>query len=497
MGIIHYFSVSRSRKILGITLACILLLGCTVLLIYTVDPYHCRMADGVRIGSLDVSGMTRRQARQALESALEASLYTESLAVQLPEETLHYDPELLNPQVNIRAAVRAAYAYGRKDNHSQQVDLLSYLEVPEDALKAPLQEYAQKYNTVLTQPVWSLEGTQPSLSTADYSPDAPGQTLQVTLGYPQLDLDVEAVYTQILRSYADAPALCSSNQYHIQPEVIPSQLPEVPDMQEMWRAVCFAPENDSLDMETYQLVHGSYGYEFDPIQLQKQISHAGYGETVSVPLTGVTPEIMGDQVYFRDLLGYCDTKHTSNENRNTNLRLLCAAMDGYILQPGEVFSFNEVVGERTREKGYMPAPAFSGNRLIDSVGGGVCQGSTTLYNCVLLADLDVIFRACHGATISYVPLGLDATVNWGTTDFQFGNNFHFPIMIRAEVSDGYVKMQIWGTDEKDYYVKMETRTGEDEVAFYSRSYKCKYSKATDELISRETEAFSTYYKDIG
>ena len=156
MGIIQYFSGSRSRKILGITLVCILLLGCTALLIYAFDPYHCRMADGVQMGSVDVSGMTRRQARQALESALDESLYLESLTVQLPEENLSYDPELVNPKVNIRAAVREAYACGRKDNQPRQIDLLPFLKVPEDALKAPLQEYAQKYNTVLTQPVWSL-----------------------------------------------------------------------------------------------------------------------------------------------------------------------------------------------------------------------------------------------------------------------------------------------------------------------------------------------------
>ena len=108
-----------------------------------------------------------------------------------------------------------------------------------------------------------------------------------------------------------------------------------------------------------------------------------------------------------------------------------------------------------------------------------------------------MFRACHGASVSYVPPGLDATVNWGTTDFQFRNNFHFPIMIRAEVAEGYVKMQLLGTDEKDYYIKMETRSGEDDLAVYARSYRCRYSNDTDELLSRDFEAYSTYYKNIG
>ena len=84
-----------------------------------------------------------------------------------------------------------------------------------------------------------------------------------------------------------------------------------------------------------------------------------------------------------------------------------------------------------------------------------------------------------------------------TTDVQFRNQFRFPVKIHAEVADGYVKMKLLGTDEKDYYVKMETRSGEDDLAVYARSYKCKYDKQTDELLSRDLEAYSTYYKNIG
>ena len=90
----------------------------------------------------------------------------------------------------------------------------------------------------------------------------------------------------------------------------------------------------------------------------------------------------------------------------------------------------------------------------DAIGGGVCQGSSTLYNCVLLADLEVVTRSCHGATVAYLPLGLDAAVNWGTTDFQFRNNFHFPVKIEAETTVDLVKMRILGTDEKDYYLSL-------------------------------------------
>ena len=99
---------------------------------------------------------------------------------------------------------------------------------------------------------------------------------------------------------------------------------------------------------------------------------------VAFPLLNTAPDIMGEDALFQDVLGEYETKHNTNENRNTNLRLLCQALDGHIVQPGDTFSYNEVVGERTAEKGYLPAPAYSGRGLVDSIGGGVCQGSTTL-----------------------------------------------------------------------------------------------------------------------
>jgi len=498
MAVIRFFSGTLTRRILGIILALIFLAGASLLLIYGTDPYHLRMAQGVQIGSVDVSGMTRREARRALAVSLEESLYSHSLELQLPEETLLLSPDVVQPAVDTDGALQAAWNYGRKDGQTEkEIDLLSYLQVNETAIRGLLARYADQYNTTLTQPKWTLEGAAPNLSTLEFQPEQPCQTLYITRGLPQTDLDQEQTFRQILQTLAQAPDLCSNGTYRLAVEVIPSALPQLPDVDSIWESVCQEAVNDSLDLNTYQRVNGQYGYAFDRELLLERIDDAQYGETVAVPLFYVTPEILGDQVYFRDVLGTCETKHNNNENRNTNLRLLCAAMDGFVLQPGETFSYNAVVGERTREKGYLPAPAYSGNRLTDSVGGGVCQGSTTLYNCVLLADLEVVFRACHGASVNYVPPGLDAAVNYLTTDFQFRNNFHFPIMIRAEVSDGYVKMKILGTDEKDYYIKMESRYGEDDIAVYARSYKCRYSKQTGELLSRDLEAYSTYYKDIG
>lgn len=472
------------------------------------DPYGCRIREGVSIGGLDVGGMTQGEARKALKQSAEEVLYSQSLAVYLPEASISLSPGDVRLQLDCRKAVTAAYAVGRDgsvdspqppvQNHQEDVGLLPYLAYDAAYIQKTLEDYARQYDTELTQPSCRAEGDAPDLSVQGHQQDIPCQALLLTLGTPQAHLDVASALAQITGIYNQAFAAAEESGYQVTVEVVPSAVPREPDLDAIYEEFCIAPVDDSLDMQTFQPVPGSYGCRFDLDEAKKLAANAAWGDTVSIPMEYVEPEILGEAVYFRDVLGACETKHNNNENRNTNLRLLCAALDGVVLDPGQEFSYNDTLGERTAEKGYKPAPAYSGNRLTDAIGGGVCQGSTTLYNCVLLADLEVVFRACHGAAVSYVPIGLDAAVNWGTTDFKFRNSSHFPIKITAEVSDGYVKMQILGTDEKDYYIEMTSGYDDsDDTVIYAVSYKNRYDKETGELISKDREAFSTYYRNIG
>ena len=479
---------SRKHRIWWISAALLLLLTAFCLYRGCLSP----LEEGISIGGVEVGGLTPVKARQTLTAALEDTLLTQELSVWLPEETLRLSPE----DCGFRVRVTKALLDARHAPAGSEFHLLAYLKADEDTILSRLKAYAAQYDTSLAQPVWQLEGEARELSTEFFDPAASGQTLVVTMGIPEQHLDCAAVLGEILFAASDAVTLCAEGQYQVVPEIQPDELPRTPEAAAIAGEFCSDPVSDTVDRENYSFVHGTYGTQVDADALSDQILQAAYGETIRIPLQYPEPEILGQEAYFPDVLGAYETRHTNDQNRNTNLQIQCDALNGLILQPGEVFSMNGVLGERTEEKGYKPAPGYSGNRLVNTPGGGVCQGTTTLYNCVLLADLEVVFRACHGVRVGYVPLGLDAAVNFLTTDFQFRNNFHFPIQIRAWMEDEHVKMQILGIDEKDYYIKMETGSGEDEYAYYARSYKCKYDKESNELISREIAAFSTYYKDI-
>ena len=474
MPIHPFFLKIRRRKAIVIVPICVLVLFIGLAL-YLCLP----MPTGAAVDGLDLSGLPYWKARMETKN-----LYPQPLRVSLPMEELRFAPEDWGVKLNMGAAVRSARTRGGN------VELRPYLKADEDAIREKLTNYAQEHDTTYREAEWRLVGTAPNLATDRFDPEAEGQTLVVNVGEPESHLDVENAVEQILDAFAHP---LTRNGDLIELTVTPERVPEMPDWEALAAEVYREPVDDAPDMESGGILPGCYGQRIDV----SNTDTPGYGHVVAFPLHYTAPDIMGEDALFQDVLGEYETKHNTNENRNTNLRLLCQALDGHIVQPGETFSYNELVGERTAEKGYLPAPAYSGRGLVDSIGGGVCQGSTTLYNCVLLADLEGGFRACHGAKVTYVPAGLDAAVNFLTTDFQFRNQYNFPVKIKAEVSDGFVKMKLLGTDEKDYYVKMETRSGEDSLAVYARSFKCKYDKKTDELLSREIEAFSTYYKNIG
>lgn len=489
-------------------LSAALIVGGIFLVRWATDPYDNRIVSGVTIGGLDVGGMTKKEARNTLEEALNDTLLSRELEIRLPQQTLYLNANETQLKADIRSAVQTAFAYGRTGTEEEQqsaantpceIGLLPYLEYNEEAIRSELDAYAAQYDTTVSESSYRMDGDMPSLSTENHSDDTPCQTLVLTKGQATVKLDVDAVYDQILAVYDNAVSAGRSGQYRVEIlEIAPDAVPQELDLEAICEEFTIAPVDDSLDMEAYAFVPGSYGYTFSADTAAELFAQVPYGESVSISMEYVEPELLGEEVYFRDVLGTCETKHNTNENRNTNLRLICDILNGYVLQPGEEFSFNGVVGERTAERGFKPAPAYSGNRLTNAVGGGACQTSTTLYNCVLLADLEVVTRFCHGAMVTYVPLGLDAAVNWGTTDFAFRNNFHFPIKIEAEVSDGYVKMKILGTDEKDYYIVMTSGYDDSgETCIYAVSNKNKYDKETGELISKDREAFSTYYKNIG
>ena len=186
-----------------------------------------------------------------------------------------------------------------------------------------------------------------------------------------------------------------------------------------------------------------------------------YEDSCSIPLKVISPDVTTNDIgpeAFPDLLGsYSTTYSTRNANRSTNIRLASQKVNGTVIMPGEVFSYNTTVGKRTAAAGFKSAAVYAGGEVTTGIGGGICQVSSTLYNAVLLANLEIVERSNHGFNPGYVPAGRDATVSWGGPDFKFKNNRTYPVKIICSGTGGTINFNIFGLlEENEYEVEIQS-----------------------------------------
>lgn len=214
------------------------------------------------------------------------------------------------------------------------------------------------------------------------------------------------------------------------------------------------------DKATGRPTQSHVGVTFDVAAVQSQLDAAASGAEfladAEVQFPAVTTEEL-ETAMFRDVLGTSTTKCAGPWGRHQNIRLAAKAINGNIYNPGEEFWYNAAVGQRTEARGFQPAAAYSGGRTITSIGGGICQVSSTLYYATLLSDLKIVLRYAHMFDPGYMPVtGCDATVSWGGPDFAFRNDTDYPIKIVTSYNDdtNELTVTIMGTRVDDNYVVM-------------------------------------------
>ncbi len=203
--------------------------------------------------------------------------------------------------------------------------------------------------------------------------------------------------------------------------------------------------------DAVQIIPGKNGKVIDTdkaLDQLKQIIDDGQEPTIRLTLKDKKPAITTEDVQNMRINGvvahFSTFFNLAKVNRSYNIRVAAAALDGQFIKPGEVFSFNKVVGPRSEEAGYKLAPTILNNEFIDSLGGGVCQCSTTLYNCVLLTGCKIVERNSHSLVVSYVPLGQDAAVAYGGKDLKFKNTLNSWLYIKTSVAGNRITVKMLG-----------------------------------------------------
>ncbi len=230
------------------------------------------------------------------------------------------------------------------------------------------------------------------------------------------------------------------------------------DVDALYEKVCRDPKDAYYDKEGGKLVPHVVGYSFDKSEAKKILGALNEGEQTEIVLTVTMPEVLDADLtgkMFKDVLASYSTNYNPGEvDRTYNMLLAAKKVNGTVLEPGAVFSYNGVVGERTVAAGYRNAKIFENGRVVDGLAGGICQVSSTIYNAALYANMGIVERKNHSFPVAYTPKGQDATVAMGFIDFKFRNTSSRPVKLTASVSGGICRVEILGTKDENFKVEI-------------------------------------------
>ncbi len=255
------------------------------------------------------------------------------------------------------------------------------------------------------------------------------------------------------------------NDYDFQDKVVYTpvdhELENDNEMETLYQELSKGAKNATLDKNNnYAIIPEQNGAKFDLDEAKKEYNQTDEGKQFSIKATITKPEITQEllqQNLFKDVLGTYTTNVSGTAVRKKNVRLSGEKCNDVILLPGEEFSYNNVVGKRTKANGFGEAAAYLNGETVQEVGGGICQTSSTLYNAVLLANLKITERSNHTYVSGYVPIGRDATVSWGGPDFRFKNDRSYPIKVVMSYANNKLTAQIYGTNVDNTYVKITSK----------------------------------------
>lgn len=494
----------KARRAAGVRAALAALVICLVL-VGGAYVALCAMVDqsvllpNTEINGVALGGLTRTQAQEALQEDFRSDYQGAAVTVSLEGE--EYTVSLWDEERNVLTldtgtALDEAMERGHGSFFTRGLDWLSAHITPWSGEVLPqVSDQAGLREAIAGSGIEAVD----TASGTTY--EVGEQSVTFTKGTDGVVADVETLAGQITDLVSSGAALGGGV---IDSATLGSTAAAL-DVQEVYDEVYTDPQDATLDPENgYAIVDSVDGVSLDVEAAQAALEAAAPGETVTVDLVFTEPEITTQELeecLFRDELGSYTTSVSGSSGRRENVRLAAEFCDGVILMPGEVFNYNDVVGERTTARGFSAAPAYLNGETVQEVGGGICQVSSTLYAACLYSNLEIVTRVNHTYASSYIGLGLDATVSWGGPEYEFANNTDYPIRVDASYSGGQLSISIRGTKTDDIRVEMVSETlevipagtgeGSHHTGYKVQTYRNLYD-GDGNLISSTPEAYSSY-----
>ena len=425
-----------------------------------INSKNEKMLNGISINGISVSGKDKDEVKEILSEKIEAKK-TEDLVVKLDaktEEGAEYKGvisfEQLQLNYKLDEAIEKAYNIGRDSNI-----FVNNFNIVKTFFAKNNIEIPYEYNEEeLNKQIDTINGQIPgAVIESSYDIDEDKKELVITKGKEGLEVDPELLKQEVENEIKNVES--GKKEINLSTK---NKEPNQINLDKIYSEIHTEPQNAYYTQNPFTLYPHVDGIDFAiSMEEAKKILEENKEEYI-IPLKITHPEITTDKIGsegFPDLLAEFSTNYNPGaKDRTTNLRLASNKINNTVVLPGETFSYNKVVGKRTTEAGYKEAPSYAGGKVVNDIGGGICQITSTLYNAVVLANLDIVSRSNHQFVPSYVKAGRDATVVYGAIDFKFKNTRKYHIKIKSTVSGGVARVQIYGMkEETEYEVKIETK----------------------------------------
>lgn len=406
--------------------------------------------NGIKIRDIDVSGLTREEALKKVSSEFNNRL-SKSFTLKYNEYELEIFPKQFDISFDVEGAVNTAFSRGRSSNiFVNNYEVLSSIlfgfninpafSYNKETLDSLSQEMESHFPDRLIESSYYIENNN----------------LIICKGTNGITINKENLILEMI--------------YYITNKIINTTIINIPvisknatvlNLEKIYNEVYRAPKDAYYTTNPYVIYPHVDGVDF-AISLEEANNLLNQNTNqCSIPLKVLSPSVtinnLSAEAFPNLLASYSTTFNAGNVNRTTNIKLSTAKIDGTVVMPGEVFSYNQIVGQRTAAAGYKPAAVYVGGEVATGIGGGICQVSSTLYNTALLSNLEIVERYNHAFDTGYVPVGRDATVSWGSLDFKFKNSRNYPIKILASIVGNKLTVDIYGLkSDNEYDVEIQS-----------------------------------------
>lgn len=442
---------SRKKIIIILTICIVFLLAIAIfsVIFALININNNKIISGINISGINISNLTKEEAIEYVTEKVNDKIsQTVKLKYNADYETT-INLEQIETNYKVTEAVEEAFQIGRRGNivinnydillamlGKKNIDL--NVSVNEELFKQVINDISAKIPGGVVQSSYYIEGEELIIRRGTDGIALSEEFIEEVKNIIEINNDIKEIEIKV-----------------------ENKAPDEINIDEIYEEVYTEPKDAYYEKEPFKIYSHVNGVDFAiTIDEAKELLREEKEEYI-IPLKIIVPDITTSELgteAFPDLLSTFSTNYyVANINRTTNLELSAGKINGTILAPGEIFSYNKVVGERTIAAGFKNAAIFENGKVVDGLGGGICQISSTLYNSVLLANLEIVHRTNHGFLTSYLKAGLDATVVYGAIDFQFKNNRNYPIKIVTSVNGGVAKIDIYGVkEESDYRVEIQS-----------------------------------------